>query len=72
MFNKKENIYKFDRTGLAQVMYDIKKEKQSKMDSVISILILLVFFSFGVLSKEYLLLYFTGKGVNFIAKIFLW
>lgn len=71
MFNKKEKIYKFDRTGLAEVKYDIKKEKQSKMDSIISVLLLLVFFSFGALSKEYMLFVLAGKGVNFITKIFL-
>lgn len=72
MFKKREKIYKFDRMGLAQVMYDIRKERQAKVDNVLSVLFILMFFSFGLLSKEFLLLYVTGKGTSFITKIFFW
>lgn len=68
---KKMKTYPMSAYGRAKMELDIEKEKQAKMNNILSILFLLVFFSFGLLSKEYLLLYLTSKGVNFITKIFL-
>ncbi|MDU3410064.1 hypothetical protein [Clostridium sp.] len=65
---KKRNIktYKFDKFGYAQAIYDIRKEKQEKIGNIFSIVVLLGFLGLGIMSKEFLLIYFTGKGINLI------
>lgn len=57
----KQQIYKFDREGLEQALADIRKEKQNKKNSIVSVLILLTLFSVGVVNKEYIILYFISK-----------
>ena len=65
---KKRNIktYKFDKFGYAQAIYDIRKEKQEKIGNIFSIVVLLGFLGLGIMSKEFLLIYFTGKVINLI------
>lgn len=62
---KKEKIYKFDRFGLAQVITDCKTEKQKKINNITSLILIAAFLGFGWMSKEFFILYLTGKGIDF-------
>lgn len=68
---KKIKTYKFDKFGYAQLLLDIKKEKQDKVNNVVSTVILLGFLGLGLMSKEFLVLYLTGKGVSFVTDLFI-
>jgi len=67
--DRKIKTYKFDKFGYAQAIYDIRKEKQEKVSNIFSIVIVLSFLGLGIMSKEFLLLYFTGKGINFVTDL---
>lgn len=71
MLKKKEKTYAFTPLGFAQAMLDIKTEKQNKINNVTSTILLLAFLGFGLLSKEFLILYFTGKGIDFVTNLFI-
>lgn len=71
MLKQKERIYKFDREGLDQALADIRKEKQNKKNGIISLLILLALFGFGVVNKEYVILYFISKLPSVMVRSFM-
>lgn len=68
---KKEKTYKFDNFGLAQALLDIKAGKQKKVNDITTLTLVLVFLGLGWMSKEFLLLYVTGKGIDFITNLIL-
>lgn len=71
MFKRKEKTYKFNSFGYAQAILDIKKEKQDKINNVTSFILMAALFGFGLLSKEFLMIYLTGKGIDFVSNIFI-
>ena len=71
MFKKKMKTYPLTAHGYAQMELDIKMEKQEKINNVTSVIVLLTFLGFGLLSKEFLILYFTGKGIEFVTNLFI-
>lgn len=68
---KKEKVYKFDKFGLAQAIVDRKAEKQKKINNITSLVVVLGFLGLGWMSKEFLLLYLTGKGIDIVTDIFI-
>ena len=71
MFKKKMKTYPLTAHGYAQMELDTKMEKQEKINGVTSAILLLVLMGFGLLSKDFLILYFTSKGAKLLTKIFL-
>lgn len=69
MLKSKEKTYKFDRFGYAQALLDIKKEKQDKINNITSLVVMVAFLGLGLLSKEFILLYLTGKGIGVVTDI---
>lgn len=66
LFKEKEKTYKFNKYGYAQALLDIKNEKINKINNVTNIVLLLVLFGVGVLSKEFLIFCFAGKGIDIV------
>lgn len=66
MFSKKEKTYKFNRFGYAQAKLDAKLEKQEKINNAVSTIVFLGFLGLGLLSREYLILYLSSKGISII------
>lgn len=71
MFKKKEKSYEFNSFGYAQCVLDTRKEKQDKMNNITSFLLMGGLFAFGLLSKEFLMLYLGGKAIEGITNIFI-
>lgn len=71
ILKKKQKTYPFTPIGYAQMQLDVKMKKQEKINNVTSTILLLVFLAFGLLSKEFLILYFTGKGIEFVTNLFI-
>lgn len=65
LFQKKEDKrYPLSDLGYVQMLWDIKQAKLGKINSIISITIIIGMFGIGLLSKELLILLLTGKGMN--------
>lgn len=69
MFKKKEKTYTFDKFGYAQAILDARLEKQEKINNIASLVILLGFLGFKLLSKEYLLLYLSSKVISILSDL---
>ena len=66
----KMKTYEFSAYGRAKMELDIQKEKTDKINNITSILLTLVLFGIGVISKEFLVIYFIGKGMNYVVDWF--
>lgn len=68
---KKVKTYELSDLGLAQALLDSKVSKQKKVNDITTLALVLVFLGLGWMSKEFLLLYVTGKGIDFITNLIL-
>lgn len=64
-FQKKEDkTYSLTPLGQCKMEWDIKKEKERKINGVVSIAVILGMFAAGFLSKEFFVMIMAGKGIG--------
>ena len=63
--------YEFSSIGYAEFTHDLRVKKQKRLNLVISTSILLGLMTFGILSKEILLIYGVNTGINIVTDIIL-
>lgn len=61
---KGEKRYDFNTLGYVKVLWDIRQEKLNKINSVMSIIIILGMFTLGWLSKELLIIMLANMGIG--------
>ena len=65
LFQKKEDkTYSLTPLGQCKMEWDIKQNKLSKINGVISVAIILGMFGAGFLSKEFFIMIMAGKGMG--------
>jgi hypothetical protein len=61
---KREKRYDFSNLGYVKMLWDLRQEKLGKINSVMSIGIILGMFALGWLSKELLLIMLANMGIG--------
>lgn len=69
IFRKKEKRYKFTAIGYAQMLLDIKQEKMNKINGYTSLIVILIMFVIGLLSKELMIIILANKGINKVTSL---
>jgi hypothetical protein len=61
---KKGKIYPFNTLGYVKMLWDIRQEKVGKINSIMSIVIILLMFGLGLLSKELFMIMLANAGIG--------
>lgn len=61
---KQDKRYPCTNLGYINMLWDSKKAKEAKISGIISLIVLIAFFTFGLISKEIFIMFLTGKGIN--------
>lgn len=69
LFKKKVKSYPATDEGLVQMRFDVKQNKTKKINGYTSIVVILVLFAVGFLSKEILIILLANKGINGITEL---
>lgn len=61
---KKEKRYEFNSIGYVKMLWDLRQEKLGKINSVMSIALILGLFALGFLGKELFVIMVANMGIN--------
>jgi len=66
---KKEKVYPMSNLGRVQMDFDIKKKKESKVNDVISVAVIIGMVGLGFLGKEIAIMFLVSKGLGSVANL---
>ena len=61
---KKDKRYEFSNLGYVKLLWDLRQEKLGKINGVVGIAVILGMCGIGILSKEFLIIILTSKGIG--------
>lgn len=64
MRRKNEKVYEFSTLGYVKALWDIRQEKLNRINSVISLIIILAMLGLGILSKEIGIVMLANMGIG--------
>lgn len=66
---KRDKVYEFSYLGLAEKKLDTKKKKEDRRNTIISIGVLIGLACFGLLGRDFLIIYVVNLGVTGLTRL---